>query len=250
MALRTTSSFASSRTAPCICPEKPTQEISSAATPGELSAFRTATPLARHQSRGSCSAQPGLGLANAACSSDPDAITFPCSSITSARVPLVPTSMPRNLMSPPAPTRSLVTPSRHSAHAHSSAACCPDRAPNVAARSGSLRLRPQEEIEIPPRHQMRRQRHLMRARSLRQELVQFPESHSPLRARTLVDRRHHRSRSNLRHQVGIKIGGNNRQPVQQLRIPRRLQYRDRRLRGHIDPCQIGTLPSNSLRHLS
>jgi hypothetical protein len=60
---------------------------------------------ARHQSRGSCSAQPGSGLAKLACSSVPEARTTPCSSRMTARVPLVPTSMPRIGMGPPSYTK-------------------------------------------------------------------------------------------------------------------------------------------------
>ena len=60
------------------------------------SAPRTASPVARHQSRGSCSAQPGRGDANAACSEVADPRMRPRSSSRSARVPPVPTSMPRS----------------------------------------------------------------------------------------------------------------------------------------------------------
>src|SRR6185312_2512382 len=55
---RTGSPAASSVTAPCICPEKPTHAILSLETFAWASALRTAIPQARHQSRGSCSAHP------------------------------------------------------------------------------------------------------------------------------------------------------------------------------------------------
>jgi hypothetical protein len=96
-----TSSFSSSKTAPCIWPESPTAAMDSAARPEACSALRTARAAARHQSRGSCSAQPGCGLAKLACSSVPEARTAPCSSRIAARVPLVPTSIPRIGISPP-----------------------------------------------------------------------------------------------------------------------------------------------------
>ena len=64
-------------------------------------AWRTASAVARHQSRGSCSAQPGRGLANGACSSFADARILPFSSTMIARVPPVPTSTPRVGISPP-----------------------------------------------------------------------------------------------------------------------------------------------------
>lgn len=102
---RMTSSFSSSRTAPCIWPEKPTQAIDSAGRPEACSALRTAMAAARHQSCGSCSAQPGSALAKLACSSVPEARTAPCSSRMTARVPLVPTSMPRMGMGPPSCVR-------------------------------------------------------------------------------------------------------------------------------------------------
>src|SRR5215469_10579649 len=62
---------------------------------GWASDLRTATLQARHQSKGSCSAHPFCGEANAWCSSVPEETTTPHSSISSARVPLVPTSIPR-----------------------------------------------------------------------------------------------------------------------------------------------------------
>lgn len=102
---RMTSLFSSSRTAPCIWPEKPTAEMDSHRRPEICSALRTARAAARHQSRGSCSAQPGTGLAKLACSSVPEASTAPCSSRMRARVPLVPTSMPRIGIRPPSYAR-------------------------------------------------------------------------------------------------------------------------------------------------
>ena len=55
---------------------------------------RTAAPLARHQSRGSCSAQPVRGDANGTCSSVAEPAMRPVASMMMARVPPVPTSMP------------------------------------------------------------------------------------------------------------------------------------------------------------
>jgi hypothetical protein len=49
-----------------------------------------AMSAARHQSSGSCSAQPGCGVRKGACSSDAELTTRPCSSTSTARVPLVP----------------------------------------------------------------------------------------------------------------------------------------------------------------
>src|SRR5215831_4914884 len=55
-----------------------------------------ASCAARHQSSGSCSAQPGCDVRNGACSLEAPLISLPFSSTTTARVPPVPTSMPRN----------------------------------------------------------------------------------------------------------------------------------------------------------
>src|SRR5829696_1417440 len=66
--------------------------------PASARAPRTASPVARHQSAGSCSAQPGRGVAKAACSVVAEPTIRPDGSITSARVPLVPTSIPRKFM--------------------------------------------------------------------------------------------------------------------------------------------------------
>src|SRR4029077_12936473 len=79
-------------------PEKPTQATSSAEMSAKRSTLRTATLHARHQSSGCCSAQPILGEANGACSSVADANTAPCRLISRARVPPVPTSMPKTYM--------------------------------------------------------------------------------------------------------------------------------------------------------
>ena len=81
--------------------------MDSAVRPEAWSALRTASAAARHQSRGSCSAQPGCGLAKLACSSVPEARTAPWSSTMTARVPLVPTSMPRIGIQPPSYARKL-----------------------------------------------------------------------------------------------------------------------------------------------
>src|SRR2546430_803328 len=71
---RTTCPRASSMTAPCICPEKPTQAISSGRRPAFCRALGTAMQQALHQSSGCCSAHPIWGEANAACSSVASAI--------------------------------------------------------------------------------------------------------------------------------------------------------------------------------
>jgi hypothetical protein len=57
---------ASSRTAPCIWPDRPTQAIELAGTPLCAIADRIASWHARHQSAGSCSAQVVRGDANGA----------------------------------------------------------------------------------------------------------------------------------------------------------------------------------------
>jgi len=98
---RTTSSDSSSITAPCICPEKPTQAIASPPSEAFPKALRAATPVARHQSSGRCSAHPICGEANGSCSSVAEEITFPDLSIIKARVPPVPISIPRTYMSNP-----------------------------------------------------------------------------------------------------------------------------------------------------
>src|SRR3984957_152515 len=81
--------------APCICPEKPTQAISSLFSPLSAIALRTATPAARHQSSGCCSAQPIFSEANGSCSSVAEATMRPSARRISARVPPVPMSIPR-----------------------------------------------------------------------------------------------------------------------------------------------------------
>lgn len=98
---RITSPLASRRTAPCICPEKPTQAISFPPIPDFSKAFWTAMPQALHQSRGSCSAHLAWGEAKGLCSSVPETTTLPCSSMMRARVAPVPTSIPRSLILPP-----------------------------------------------------------------------------------------------------------------------------------------------------
>src|ERR1700722_2215157 len=81
--------------APCICPEKPTQAISSLFSPLCAIALRTATLAARHQSSGCCSAQPICSEANGSCSSVAEATMRPSARRISARVPPVPMSIPR-----------------------------------------------------------------------------------------------------------------------------------------------------------
>jgi len=58
-------------------------------------ALRTARLVARHQSSGRCSAHSDLREAKGTCSSVADATMRPSSPMTKARVPPVPTSMPR-----------------------------------------------------------------------------------------------------------------------------------------------------------
>ena len=96
---RTMPSDSSSITAPCICPENPTQEMSMPPKPPLAKAFRTATPQARHQSSGFCSAQPIWGEAKGSCSSVADATMRPLLLTMRARVPPVPTSIPNTSMS-------------------------------------------------------------------------------------------------------------------------------------------------------
>src|SRR6516164_666932 len=76
-------------------------EIDSAETPESRIALGMACVAARHQSRGSCSAQPGSGLANGSCSAVPEERMRPLSSTRIARVPPVPTSMPRKWIHAP-----------------------------------------------------------------------------------------------------------------------------------------------------
>ena len=91
---RTTCRSASSRTAPCICPERPIAPMVRGSTRDAVNAERSAACVARHQSSGDCSAQAGRGDANAAWSHVPAPSTRPSLPTTRARVPLVPTSIP------------------------------------------------------------------------------------------------------------------------------------------------------------
>src|SRR5437764_933594 len=71
--------------------------MSRAATPLFASASRTVAALARHQSSGSCSAQPGRGvLSGYSAAADPR--VRPSSSMTRVLVPDVPISMPSSGM--------------------------------------------------------------------------------------------------------------------------------------------------------
>ena len=56
-----------------------------------------ASCAARHQSSGSCSAQPMCSEWTGAWSAEWEARTWPARSMRTARVPPVPTSMPRNM---------------------------------------------------------------------------------------------------------------------------------------------------------
>ena len=60
---RMTDRSASRKTDPCICPESPTPEIEPASTPLEAISWLIALVEAYHQLSGSCSAQPGYGVA-------------------------------------------------------------------------------------------------------------------------------------------------------------------------------------------
>src|SRR5260370_30252100 len=64
-------------------------------------AVRTARQEERPQRSGRCSAQPICGEAQGWCSSVPEETTRPLPSITTARVPPVPTSIPSTKMWPP-----------------------------------------------------------------------------------------------------------------------------------------------------
>src|ERR1700694_2324962 len=75
--------------------EKPTHATSFPRNSGFASAPLTAIVHARHQSSGDCSAQPMFGEPNGACSSVDEAMSLPRSLTTRARVPPVPTSIPR-----------------------------------------------------------------------------------------------------------------------------------------------------------
>jgi hydroxypyruvate isomerase len=91
---RTIRSSASSNTAPCIWPDRPTARMAAAGMPARSIAARMTSWLARHQSSGSCSAQPIRGDANGACGWVASASSPPSSAMRSARLPVVPTSSP------------------------------------------------------------------------------------------------------------------------------------------------------------
>ncbi len=95
---RTTSPAASSSTRPCICPLRPIAAISPASVLALDKHSAIATQAARHQSRGSCSAQPNCGDTIGACSAVAEPNTRPASSSSTARVPPVPTSIPRSFV--------------------------------------------------------------------------------------------------------------------------------------------------------
>src|SRR5216684_5194768 len=94
---RSTSPRASSNTRPCICPVTPMPAMSPLVAPAFVMHSRIAEQATRHQSSGSCSAQPTLGDDIGACSAVAALSTRPVSSSSTARVPLVPTSIPRSL---------------------------------------------------------------------------------------------------------------------------------------------------------
>src|SRR5437879_2662680 len=107
---------------------------------------------------------------------------------------------------------------------------------------GFLRLPAQEEIQIPPHHQVGSQRNLIRPPSaLRQELMQQPESHLPLRSRALVNRGRHCARTYVGHEILEQIRGNDRQPIEHLRVASRAQHGYRRLGGHIHSGEVSPL---------
>src|SRR5713226_7026217 len=95
---RTASPAASSSTKPCICPLSPMAETSARVAPASVKHSAIARHAARHQSRGSCSAQPNSGDAISACSAVAAPSTRPASSSSTARVPPVPTSIPKSLV--------------------------------------------------------------------------------------------------------------------------------------------------------
>ena len=93
---RSTCSSASSATSPCIWPDRPIPATSPRAELLERLLRR------RHQSSGSCSAQPGFGV-ESPYSSSARPTTSPSSEMASALRPLVPTSIPTATLMPPAP---------------------------------------------------------------------------------------------------------------------------------------------------
>ena len=86
---RSTRSASSRQTSPCIWPERPSQTSPN----GNLSSTASA---ARHQSSGSCSAQPGCGVESGYGSSSV-ASTSPSGEIATALTPVVPTSSPTSV---------------------------------------------------------------------------------------------------------------------------------------------------------
>src|SRR5271165_899482 len=91
--------FSLSRTTnPCICPVRPIPLSSLASVFACARHCGTARAVAAHQSSGSCSAHPSCGEVKFACSAVAAPITRPSPSITTARVPPVPISMPRSFI--------------------------------------------------------------------------------------------------------------------------------------------------------
>src|SRR4051794_4875339 len=90
---RSGTSFSSSATRPCIWPDQPSASASTRAS---------ARSVARTQSSGSCSAQPGWGV-ESAYDSPSRACTSPSASIPMPLTPLVPTSIPTSTSPAPAP---------------------------------------------------------------------------------------------------------------------------------------------------
>ncbi len=95
---RTTSPAASNSTRPCICPLSPIAAISLAVAFAFIRHSAIAPRAARHQSRGSCSAHPNSGDDIGACSAVAAPNTRPASSSSTARVPPVPTSIPKSFV--------------------------------------------------------------------------------------------------------------------------------------------------------
>src|SRR5579864_1787397 len=95
---RSTTPFLSSNTRPCIWPVRPMPRISSAPVLPLWRHCGIARHAVRHQSCGSCSAQPMCGELIAACSHVAELSTRPVWSSKTARVPPVPTSMPRSFI--------------------------------------------------------------------------------------------------------------------------------------------------------
>src|ERR1700730_7915858 len=120
-------------------------------------------------------------------------MTFPAPSMTRARVPPVPTSIPRYAILPPRNALS-----------------------EISVKVGRciaidinfffvqfLRLPVQEKIEVPPHYQVGSQSDLMRpAVTLHQKLVQHAECDLALGARALINCRGHCAGTDLRNKVG------------------------------------------------